>query len=349
MKNLIVVTTHTGGGGIGRYICGLVEELAQRDWQITVYCLKHQNNAFNELPNVKVKAFKIIRRFPRALKYYAFARRVYQLTKNLNIPILSTVRIFNPSLIVVGGVHATHTATRKKSLSLFDKIEIYLEKTAYKNTKYIIAHSPLMPKEISVYNLGVQNKIHMIYPPVSTSTFKFSDEHKKAELRQKLNLPNEKFLIVSAGTCDENKGIPLAAEALKQLPDNYHLMIFGSHYNMPLTENAKHYGEVNNLQDYFAAADCTLVPSRYEAFGLVVVESLQCGTPVIITKTVGAIDLVSQSEGIILEDRSSESIKNALIEMNTNPRKIEPDFVGRKNLTWDYHTTKIEELLNTIY
>ena len=345
MKKLIVVTTHTGGGGIGRYICGLVEELAHRSWHIHVYCLKYQNNAFENFKNIQVTEFSWIRKLPRELRQYVFAKKIKSLTKNSDTPILSTVRIFNPTLIIVGGVHQTHTATRKKGLSLYDRIEIYLEKSAYKNAKYIIAHSPLMVNEIATYKLNVQNKIHMYYPPASEEIFKYAAKEEKLNLRKKLNLPENKFLAIGAGTCDERKGIPMAAKAFEQLSDNFHLMIFGSKYTKSLPPNAHHYGEVNNLQEYFAAADCTLVPSIYEPFGLVIIESLQCGTPVIISKEVGAQALVAKSEGIILEERSPDAIKNAILEMNTKPYIIEPSFIKRNNLTWSDHTDKIEALL----
>lgn len=41
------------------------------------------------------------------------------------------------------------------------------------------------------------------------------------------------------------------------------------------------------LPDYYAAADLTVVPSRYESFGLVAVESMACGTPVVATRVGG--------------------------------------------------------------
>ena len=61
------------------------------------------------------------------------------------------------------------------------------------------------------------------------------------------------------------------------------------------------------------AEEIAIMTSKYEAFGLVVVESLQSGTPVIISKEVGAKNLVGKEEGLILNERTPESIKSALI------------------------------------
>ena len=38
------------------------------------------------------------------------------------------------------------------------------------------------------------------------------------------------------------------------------------------------------LRQYYAAADALVVPSLYESFGLVVVEAMACGTPVLVSK-----------------------------------------------------------------
>ncbi len=52
----------------------------------------------------------------------------------------------------------------------------------------------------------------------------------------------------------------------------------------------------NRLADYYSAADATVMPSSYESFGLVAVESLACGTPVVATRVGGLSTIVRDGE-----------------------------------------------------
>ena len=71
--------------------------------------------------------------------------------------------------------------------------------------------------------------------------------------------------------------------------------------------------EQNNLNTYYNAADALVIPSFYESFGLVALESLACGTPVIATP-VGAMEsIIHASEtGQVLLDSSPHSLAMAI-------------------------------------
>jgi D-inositol-3-phosphate glycosyltransferase len=67
--------------------------------------------------------------------------------------------------------------------------------------------------------------------------------------------------------------------------------------------------EQETLPDYYSAADLLVVPSHYESFGLVVLEALACGTPVVATR-VGAVETIIQPgiNGTILDDPGRDSV-----------------------------------------
>jgi D-inositol-3-phosphate glycosyltransferase len=73
---------------------------------------------------------------------------------------------------------------------------------------------------------------------------------------------------------------------------------------------------------YYSAADVVVVPSYYESFGLVALESLACGTPVIATR-VGAMDTLIQDgkTGCIVDTPSPRSLSSAIEKFVVGPSK----------------------------
>ena len=60
----------------------------------------------------------------------------------------------------------------------------------------------------------------------------------------------------------------------------------------------------DSLHDYFNAADCVVMPSHYESFGMVALEAMACGTPVIASDVGGLSKLVRDEEtGLLFEAR----------------------------------------------
>jgi D-inositol-3-phosphate glycosyltransferase len=65
--------------------------------------------------------------------------------------------------------------------------------------------------------------------------------------------------------------------------------------------------EHSELPTYYSAADVSAMPSSYESFGLVAVESLACGTPLVATRVGGLRSIVRDGEtGLLVPWRDAE-------------------------------------------
>jgi len=95
-------------------------------------------------------------------------------------------------------------------------------------------------------------------------------------------------------------------------------------------KNVRYEGYIKDpksLNQWYAAVDFTIHPSTYEAFGQVVTESLQSGTPVIISANVGSKYLVKDNYGLIIDDFEPNTWKEKLENLNEKSFEI-PENIG---------------------
>jgi D-inositol-3-phosphate glycosyltransferase len=93
------------------------------------------------------------------------------------------------------------------------------------------------------------------------------------------------------------------------------------------------------LSLYYSAADVCVVPSHYESFGLVAMEALACGTPVIASRVGGLPTVIRDGEnGLLVTRRSAEafagSIDHALSDQGLLDRLTHAARPSVQRLTW---------------
>jgi glycosyltransferase involved in cell wall biosynthesis len=92
--------------------------------------------------------------------------------------------------------------------------------------------------------------------------------------------------------------------------------------SLGLSERVHFLGLCHNVPQLMKAVDFLVFPSRYEPFGLVVIEAMACGLPVITASTTGAAELVTPESGIVIEDPDDrQALAQALLSL-TNDRAL---------------------------
>jgi glycosyltransferase involved in cell wall biosynthesis len=147
--------------------------------------------------------------------------------------------------------------------------------------------------------------VRAIPPGIDTKIFKPQD---RDLCRKQLDLPADAFVIVSGGASltDENKNVPWLLEQLSHLPDLRRLIVvaFGEGaVPVPDGLNVRFTGGIGEREDLaciFAAADVFVSASLMETYGLTLVESMACRTPVVAFRVGGIPEAAPDGQGAIL-------------------------------------------------
>jgi glycosyltransferase involved in cell wall biosynthesis len=335
MKIILIHHQYALSGGMENYLQTLLYGLTNAGHKISLWV----NKAEPQLPVPEGVELHIARAafLPEFLQKYYFAWVLTQKLKKTHADIIiSTTRTCYQDITITGGTHKPYLKQRKR-WRLKDFFELYLEKCAYKNSRYVIAHSPSIAAELKNFYQLTSDKIKMLYPPIDTKKFKYTPRERK---------PGQAFRLLFPSNAHKRKGGYLLLEALKLLPQHeVELWIAGKPFaEAEKLPQVKYLGFVKDLATVYPEVDLTVLPSFFEPFGLVVIESLESGTPVLISKHTGAKDLITADEGLILETMTPEALASLLRSAQRYNFKVAPNFALRHGLTAEIHIKALLDL-----
>jgi glycosyltransferase involved in cell wall biosynthesis len=198
---------------------------------------------------------------------------------------------------------------------LYTVLNARWEKTAFRQAKVVVAVSQRVKQEL--VDIGVPKEaIRVILCGVDLQEFSpgYAD-------RRKWGLPEQVPLALFVGNITINrKNLDTVLHALVQVPE-LQLAVIGTAEESPypqlvaqleLGERVHFLGNPQNVvPELMRTADLFVFPSRYEPYGLVVIEAMASGLPVITATTTGAAEIVTPECGVVLSDSED---KNALAQ-----------------------------------
>jgi len=349
MKIAIIHNQFKGGGGMEAYMLALVrgflaagDEVHLHTYVVdtalasTVHCQLHK---------------QCLSFLPRRWQKYVFLHRCNSRFRRCEYDLsLGLTRTHAPDIAIVGGVHPASVAMRSgfshPLRRLHDRIETAFERRMLARVPAVVAHSASLAGEIRHYYPTVESsKISVLYPPIDTDFFQAVRGEALRLLRERYGLDEKKLTLLFPSTGHRRKGLDELLNAMGRLdPKRFELLVAGEQMpgRLALPENVHYLGYVQNLSGLYSAVDYTVLPSHYEPFGLVVVESLHCGTPVLVSKMVGAAELLNDQEAVVLESNHPDLLAEAIEQLE--PMRVEAGFVERHGLSLSQHIEQLKKV-----
>ncbi len=292
---------NTGLGNYSRFVIAALAEYAPQN-RYRLYIPKRKANREYDALYVDFPALEERQPKGRFSRFFSSAWRSRWIAsdlKNEGVEIYHGLSNEIPAGLAKRGVKSVvtiHDLIFRRIPSNYKPIDrkIYDTKFRYacENSDVVIAVSECTKRDIvELYNIDPQ-KIEVIYQgcaPLFTEKF---DEKRKVEVRKRYQLP--KRFILNVGTLEERKNLMLMVQSLEHLPEEIHLVACGraTKYTEKVMEYARSKGLESRIHlvhksDYFdlpviyQCAEVFIYPSRYEGFGIPIIEALSCGVPVV--------------------------------------------------------------------
>lgn len=101
------------------------------------------------------------------------------------------------------------------------------------------------------------------------------------------------------------------------------------------------------IAEIYSIADVSVVPSRNEPFGLVAIEALACGTPVVATNQGGLVDFIDESIGSLVPVEDDIALSEAITAEILSPNKHERrQMAARKALEYFSWSRVVDEVIS---
>jgi glycosyltransferase involved in cell wall biosynthesis len=206
------------------------------------------------------------------------------------------------------------------------------ERRAYTSPrlKSVIAVSEGTSRELQEFYHVPRERIIVVPNGVDGSVFRPSaNADEKRALRERLHLSGGEFVALFVGGDWERKGVRDAITAIAGMKDT-RLVVLGSGDVGAMQAHARKAGAENQVmfpgasrapQDWYAASDAFVFPSRYEAFSLVTLEAAASGLPIVAHAINGTEELVRDDENGWLVPFGADALRAKIELLRDDPAR----------------------------
>lgn len=168
--------------------------------------------------------------------------------------------------------------------------------------------------------------------------------------------PEGKRRVLFVGRFDRQKGTDLLLAALSQLQDTTFCYLVGERVlgdsdTQSMPPNARVTGWLSpaEIEVFYQSADVVVVPSRWEGFGLIAVEAMRAGLPVVASRVGGLTEIVEDGvTGVLLPPEDVDALVRALSEIPPD-RLATMGRAGRQRFLRLFTLERVHQQISDLY
>lgn len=312
MKILHVIN-NLGSGGAEKLILDILPLIKERGYDVELLLLNNRNSVYYEelkqKINIDVINYKSNFNPLNLLKLLKKIKK-YEIVHSHTFPANYWVAIssfFVKNKIFITTEHNINN--KRRGYKLFKVIENIL----YARYNKIIAISKKTMESLVKWIPNLEKKISVIENGVDLKKIKMAKPLK----RIKLGYKESDKLIIMVGRFSKNKDQKTIIKAIELLPEEFKLLLVGEGElieedkkmvkTLRINARVDFLGFRNNIPELFKMCDLSIISSHWEGFGLVAVEGMVAGLPVIASDVDGLNDVV-RGAGILFEQGNEKKL-----------------------------------------
>jgi alpha-1,6-mannosyltransferase len=180
----------------------------------------------------------------------------------------------------------------------------------YERFDVVFAPSRLMCELLN--DLGIQ---HAVQQPLGVDAEVFRPQRRGDWLRRRLGLAPATRVLAYAGRFAGEKNVPVLLDAFARLGSPYHLLLIGGDREARPAAHVTllpYRRDSIELAQWLASADALVHAGTQETFGLIVLEAMACGRPVVAARAGAIPEVVDEHVGVLAEPGSGERMAEAV-------------------------------------
>ena len=349
----------------------LANWLSQRGYPVDIFAVR-SSGLYEEAKALPVSLHEI--KTPGKYFDLVNARKISELLKSSKVDVLFVFD--NPDISVVTiikrffckdlkVIYQQHMQIGVNKRDLFHTLR-------FSGLDYWISPSEYLAEEVTRKTRFPENKIRII--PLGVEVGQFAKPaYSKEEARKRLGISGNSLLLGVIGRISQKKGQYFLAQAVLKLLEKgvkAELLIFGSPtVNDP--EDIKNFAEIKKFVDsrhledkvhfsehnkdialFYNAIDICVLASKGETYGMVTIEAMLSGVPVIATNSVGTPEMLNYGElGLLYTYNDFDSFCEQVVALLNNKEKTKEMAEKARNIATEKFShikecDQIEELLN---
>ncbi len=380
-KNVLFVVDEKIMGGVSVLLEDILNNIDVSKYDIDIAVLHNNGDYLNNLPeNVNIiYGTSFFNAVDLTIKEVIKSKNIRLIYSKLRLIFLMKTKLIGKRLIkerkkMFNKKYDVEIAFKDGFCALFTAYGNSIKKYHWLHTDYSMYdctdnyHSlfesvfPKFDKIIGISNSVLERFLDKYKANKTDVIFNIIDSNKiiNKSKEEKIEYDKEKLNLISVGRIHNMKGYDRLVDVLNELNINKKLddvivRLIGDGPDFELVKNKiKEYnledkvllmGRRTNPFPYVASSDCFLMCSRYEPFGLVVLESLILGVPVLSCDVASIREIMDDKYGMIV-DNSNEGLYDGILKIINN-KKILNEY--KKNLkSYNYDINKILESIEDL-